>query len=435
MRILPRYIVRQTIVTLLLTLSVITFVLLVAGMMRRLSEMVINQQLGLGAVAWFFLLTTPYILSFALPMAMRASGIGLGQIAAPVILVGLLASGVCFYTNASLAPTCRYQLKSLFLQMGMDRPMALLEEGTYMKDFAGYVIYVGRKTQDEIHDVVIYMLDDKGNVTSSLRAQRGLVTVRRDTQTLLMDLYDVRGDLRDASDPTNLRKIRPGTTARRYPLELDLGRVLHRGRTLKKLGDYTLLELRQEIRELQAKGIYPSAALMEAHGRVAMAVACVAFTLLGIPLGLKTSRRETTIGIAFSLILAFVYYFVVILANALKEKPGFFPAAMSCRATCPPVVPLEPVTRIMDASFGRSPRPTRDQDARSTISLTVATAAGPPRTPGSRPGRARNRPGPGPARHAGARRTRDCTTLPPTRGAASWSTRTRQWLGQSSPWP
>ena len=348
MRILPRYIVRQTIVTLLLTLSVITFVLLVAGMMRRLSEMVINQQLGLGAVAWFFLLTTPYILSFSLPMAMlatallvfgrlsadneitamRASGIGLGQIAAPVILVGLLASGVCLYTNASLAPTCRYQLKSLFLQMGMDRPMALLEEGTYMKDFAGYVIYVGRKTQDEIHDVVIYMLDDKGNVTSSLRAQRGLVTVRRDTQTLLMDLYDVRGDLRDASDPTNLRKIRPGTTARRYPLELDLGRVLHRGRTLKKLGDYTLLELRQEIRELQAKGIYPSAALMEAHGRVAMAAACVAFTLLGIPLGLKTSRRETTIGIAVSLILAFVYYFVVILANALKEKPGFFPEAI-----------------------------------------------------------------------------------------------------------
>jgi lipopolysaccharide export system permease protein len=57
-------------------------------------------------------------------------------------------------------------------------------------------------------------------------------------------------------------------------------------------------------------------------------VACVSFVLIGIPLGLKTSRRETSVGIAVSLALAFAYYFLVIVANACKDRPQLFPEAI-----------------------------------------------------------------------------------------------------------
>lgn len=348
MRILQKYILRQAMVTLLITLGVFTFVLLLGGLMRKLSDMLVNQQLGLEAVGWFLLLVTPQILSFSLPMAMlattllvfgrlsadsevtamRASGISIGQIAAPVILLGVLMAGLCFYINGILAPQTAYHFKTLFVRLGMERPMALLEEGAYMKDFPGYVVYVGKKKANVIEDVTIYMLDDKGNVISSLRAQKGIVTPRRETQTLLLDLYDVRGDLRDPSDPTNVRKIRAGTTARRYPVELDLGKILRKAKSTKKPGDFTLPELVDEIHQLKAQGIYPAAVLLETHGRVSAAVACIAFTLIGIPLGMKTSRRETSIGIAISLALAFAYYFVTIFATTLKDKPDLYPEAI-----------------------------------------------------------------------------------------------------------
>ena len=197
-----------------------------------------------------------------------------------------------------------------------------------MKDFPGYVLFVGRKTGSSLADVVIYTLDDKGNVISSLRAKRGTVSVKRDADKLLLDLEDVRGDLRDQSDPTNFRKIRAGTTAQRYPVELDLGRILRKARSSKRISDFTLPELVDEIRNLQARGIYPAAALVEAHARASMATACVAFTLIGIPLGMKTSRRETSIGIALSLGLAFMFYFVMITANAVKDRPSLFPEAI-----------------------------------------------------------------------------------------------------------
>ena len=64
---------------------------------------------------------------------------------------------------------------------------------------------------------------------------------------------------------------------------------------------------------------------MEAHQRVASAVACLAFALIGIPLGIKTSRRETSIGIALSLGLALIFYFMLVLANVLRNKPQLYP--------------------------------------------------------------------------------------------------------------
>ena len=67
---------------------------------------------------------------------------------------------------------------------------------------------------------------------------------------------------------------------------------------------------------------------MEAHQRVASAVACVAFTLIGIPLGIKTSRRETSIGIAVSLGLALIWYLVLVLSSTLRNRPYLFPEAI-----------------------------------------------------------------------------------------------------------
>src|SRR5512137_2305229 len=105
MKILAKYITRQLTVTLSFTVGVFTFVLLLARLLRQLSEMLVNRGVGLSTVVQFVLLILPPVLSFSLPMAMlasvllvfgrlsadneitaiRASGIGLGRVAAPVI--------------------------------------------------------------------------------------------------------------------------------------------------------------------------------------------------------------------------------------------------------------------------------------------------------------------------------------------------------------
>ena len=348
MKILAKYITRQTLVTLVFTISVFTFVLMLARMLKQLSDMLVNRQVGLDVVGWFILLLMPYVLSFSLPMAMlatsllvfsrmsadneitaiRASGVGLGRLASPVILLGLVMAALCFYINTSLAPQCRFQFRTLFLRLATENPMALLEEGIPIREFPGYEIYVGHKKANVIEEVRIMALDDKGNVTTRLYAEKGLVKADAATRKLTLDLYNVTGDLRDATDPTNVRKIRPGTRADRYPIELDVGAAFRQARVARGLQDLPFGELRGEIQRLRDTGIYPAAALMEAHQRVAAAVACVAFTLIGIPLGIKTSRRETSIGIAISLGLALLWYLMLVLSSTLRNRPYLFPEAV-----------------------------------------------------------------------------------------------------------
>jgi lipopolysaccharide export system permease protein len=323
-------------------------VLLLARMLRQLSELLVNRNVSLGMVGQFMGLLLPYVLSFSLPMAMlasallvfgrlsadneitamRASGVGLGRVAAPVIFLALMMTGLCGYVNGWLAPACRFEFRTLFLRMATENPMALLEEGVAIREFPGYEIYVGNKKGNLIEEVRIMALDEKGNVVSRLYAEKGTVKGDPVTRKLTLDLYKVTGDLRDPKDPTNLRKVRTGTTADRYPVELDIGQAFRQARMTRGLPDLGFGELRAEIARLRAAGIYPAAALMEAHQRVAAAVACVAFTLIGIPLGIKTSRRETSIGIALSLGLALCWYLVLVVANSLRAKPYLFPEAI-----------------------------------------------------------------------------------------------------------
>jgi lipopolysaccharide export system permease protein len=350
MKILHKYITGQACITLFFTLAVFSFVLLFAQLLRRMTDMLINQQAGLAAVGWSVVLLLPYVLSFSLPMAMlattllvfgrlsadneltamRASGIGLGQVIAPVVLLAVVLSGLCLVINLQIAPQCRFAFKTLFLRMGIERPMALLEEGVLIREFPGHQIHIGRKDERAglIENVSVWVLDEKGDVISNLHAQKGYVTPMPNAQKLFIDLRHVHGDLRDPKDPTNIHKIRPGTSAERYPIELDLGQALRRAQSSKRIGEMMFGELRDQMRELRARGIYPASELMEAHQRVAMAFACVAFALIGIPLGIKTSRRETTVGIALSLGLAVLYYFITVFANTLRNKPYLYPEAI-----------------------------------------------------------------------------------------------------------
>ncbi len=263
MKILAKYITRQAVITLLLTICVCTFVLLLARILKQLSDMLVNQKVGLEVVGYFVLLMTPNVLSLSLPMAMlatailifgrmsadnevttmRASGMSLGQVVAPVILLGAVASVCCLYINADLAPWCRFEFKTLFVRLGSERPMALIEEGAYIKDFPGYVIYAGRKKGNIIEDVMIYSLDESNNVVSSMRAQKGIVSSKPEERKLLLDLYNVRGDFRDSKEPTNIHKIQRDATMQHYPIEMDLGRALRQARAARQLGDLGFKEL------------------------------------------------------------------------------------------------------------------------------------------------------------------------------------------------
>ena len=91
---------------------------------------------------------------------------------------------------------------------------------------------------------------------------------------------------------------------------------------LKELG---FAQLRGRIAELNQQGIDPTPVQVQLHQKVALSFACIGFTLIGIPLAIRTHRRETNFGIAMALVLVTAYYGLIILGQALEGHLALLP--------------------------------------------------------------------------------------------------------------
>jgi lipopolysaccharide export system permease protein len=57
-------------------------------------------------------------------------------------------------------------------------------------------------------------------------------------------------------------------------------------------------------------------------------LAALSFALIAVPLGITAHRKETSVGFALSLVIAFGYFFFIIIADTLRENPNAMPVLL-----------------------------------------------------------------------------------------------------------
>jgi lipopolysaccharide export system permease protein len=345
--ILQKYVWNSMISTLVVSLAIFTFVLCVGNILKDILVLLVNETFDLTAMLSLILLAMPYALSFGLPLAMlattllvlgrfsadselnaaRACGISLYRFVLPILSLGVLVSFISIYINSDIAPNCRHLIRKFIAEVGLAQPSVLLEEGRLISDIPGYRIFIERKdaAKNEVQEIYLWILNDKGQPTQAIRAKRGVISADLERQKLFIQLFEVRMDTRDPDHPRDPGKIRTGVYAKRYPLDIDLKYLIGdkaEGRDLKQTTSWNLLV---EAEELKAEGIHPTPLLVEVQKRLSMGVACFAFTLVGIPLSIKAHRRETTVGILIAFVLAVAYYLLLIVAEGFKKDPHLLP--------------------------------------------------------------------------------------------------------------
>ncbi len=344
MRILRDHFLKEFGRTFAACLLLLLMVFLAGRGLVKMADLVFNRDVDPLLVGKLFLYTTPFLLTFVIPMsvlmatlftfgklshdneitAVRASGVSIFRASLPILAAVLVLSAFSYLLSDRVASTAHYAYRRLFAQIGIESPAAALEEGTFVKKFKNFIIFVYEIDKTKLKGIRIYQ-PQEGGPTRTIIAERGEIISVPEKNLLILSLSHGTSDEPDARDPSKLYKL----TFKSYDLPLNIATARDVEDLGKKPKDMTVNELKDEIKRLGEDGIeatYPLAA--EIHNKLALALSSIAFVLLGIPLGITTRRTEKSINFGIALVLMTAYWTLLIGGKALAQK-GIAPPFIS----------------------------------------------------------------------------------------------------------
>jgi lipopolysaccharide export LptBFGC system permease protein LptF len=336
MRILSRYIVRRYLVWLALALTALVAIFLVVDLTDRLNEFLDRAFEG-RAILSYYAFYVPYVVILTLPMAsllaclfavgdlsrhgeltaMKAAGLSLGRILAPLVGTAFGLSLIALLVADRAVPGANRQRAEIERGGALEVPPFSVRENLVLRDAGGRVLSVGRY---EVGAKVGYTVSldryeqvqspesrvespesDPGPWTldSRLRSRITAATMRWDGEGWEWRdgvLREFDGDREVATPFVSLRP--DGLTLRPEDLE----------RPDRKPEEMSHAELRRTIDRRRLGGAPVQKEEVELRLKVAFPFAALVMALFGAPLA--ASLRRTGRGTAFGLclLLSFIYY-------------------------------------------------------------------------------------------------------------------------------
>ena len=332
---IDRYLIREIALPFLFILLVLTFVLLM-GRILQLMDLMVNKGVLFSDIALLILYLMPSFLVFTLPISLlfaimmalgrlsmdneitvlKASGVGLLQLARPVLLLGLVCFALTALTSYVLAPRGNSAAKTLLLEAARHKVTLGIKEKVLNDDFPGILLYADKApvSGDYLEGVLIsdqrlgtepstiiarraYLISDPGSLTVALRLEGGSIhTVDRNLKNYRkMDfaLYDVKLDLGST--------VGDGSANRKVSTEMSAREILERlrGGSLKE----------EDRRELA----------IELHKKLSIPASCLVFSILAVPLGIRRQRSAKSHGFTVALIVILSFYLLRLSGEALAE--------------------------------------------------------------------------------------------------------------------
>jgi lipopolysaccharide export system permease protein len=318
-------------------------VLVLGNIFKKLLDLLVNHDVPLDLILSFIGYILPFSLTFTIPwgfltavllvfgklsaenelIALRANGISVPRVTMPVFALAAAFVGVCLWINVYVAPAAQTKMQQAFYNIATSNPLSLFASDKVIDEFPGRKIYVGRNEGAQLYNLLVCEFNDALQPTRVLHAQRGMLVTDLANQQVLMRLYDAQYEQHDDKTPDDLTKISQATMKETvFPIPL---KDLYE-KNKKRRGPSAMTI--EELLKKDAPGVSKTALRTELSKRFSSGLASLAFGLFAVPLAITAHRRETSIGFLLSLGIAFVYFFLMILVDTVRDKAAWHPEVL-----------------------------------------------------------------------------------------------------------
>lgn len=193
-----------------MTFFIVLFIVLMQFLWKYIDDLV-GKGLSLEVLAELFFYAAVSMVPMALPLAillaslmtfgnfgekfeltaMKASGISLVRVMAPlIVLIGGIAVGAFFFQN-NVLPTAQVKMWTLLFSMKQKSPELEIPEGVFYDKIPGYNLFVKEKDKKTgiLYDVMIYDVSRGGDQGTILLADSARLAFTPDNRYLYLHLY------------------------------------------------------------------------------------------------------------------------------------------------------------------------------------------------------------------------------------------------------
>ncbi len=343
MKLIDRFLSRELLVNLAFAVAVLSLVLVVGNIFRRLLPLLVNHDVPAEYLLTFIAYVLPFSLIFTIPwglltaillvfgrlsadnelIALRATGVSIPRICYSLAVIAVACTGICLWLNVSVAPAAQQKLRNTILTLATSNPMALFGSDQVIDQFPGRKIYVGKKQGNRLENIIVFETNETQMPMRVTHARSGTLEVDLPNQQILMHLYNARYQQRDEKDPYNLHAVRDGINMAEGTLPISLEELYQKEKRRTSRSAMSIEQLMEQLHTGDKRE--QSASRTEISKRFSFPFACLAFALIAVPLGITAHRRETSMGFLLSLLVAFFYFLFVIVADTLRSNPRVYP--------------------------------------------------------------------------------------------------------------
>ena len=356
MKNLERYVFGAFLSSFFLAFLVLSFVLTIGLLVQIVSY--ILQGVPFDLVGQFALVSFPETMQWTVPLAllvssilvfsrlsadseiaaMRACGVNLLTVMRWPLAFALLCTFVCLFVNNEIVPRGHEVRRNLKTRLAGGAGLELLEPGRTINDFPKVQLYFRERDKENNSLLDLEIVDRRDpKCTRTYKADKAFV--RKEGRDIVLDVRNLTVDPVDAAHPQALQ-------AETFRWRVD--DVLKDGDYKRKEKDFRFFEILKEIdarklevaqastEKVKGKKHSPRVAAKrslsdirtEFMKRWVFAFASICFVLVGVPLGIRAQRKESSVGMGIALVTALVYYLVVILMTSLSKNYHVHPEVL-----------------------------------------------------------------------------------------------------------